>query len=122
MGHAVAQVCGEALGPAVTRTDNTHYAIAWRTVPEHVVVGQHFVVDFAVCPKAGAKVPQAVRVDANMPAHRHGMNYRTGVAARGAGTYRAEGLLFHMAGRWELTFDVVSGNTTERLTSPMQLP
>ena len=47
-----------------------------RPLPDPIAVGQHFVVDFAVCPRGGAAAPQAVRVDANMPEHRHGMNYR----------------------------------------------
>lgn len=121
-GSGTAHACGEGLGKAATRVDNAHYAIAWRTVPERIAVGQHFVIDFAVCPKAGARTPQAVRVDASMPAHRHGMNYRTGITPTGSGTYRAEGLMFHMAGQWELTFDVVAGTTTERLASPIALP
>ena len=85
------------------------------------MVGQHFVVDFAVCPRDSAAAPQAVRVDANMPEHRHGMNYRAGVAPKAPGLYRAEGLLFHMRGRWELTFDVVTASRTERLASTLRI-
>jgi hypothetical protein len=51
-------------------------------------------------------LPVALRVDADMPAHRHGMNYRTTVTALGDGRFRAEGLMFHMAGRWRLLFDL----------------
>ena len=35
--------------------------------------------------------------------------------------FRAEGLLFHMPGRWDVTFDVDAGGRTERLTSTLQL-
>jgi hypothetical protein len=45
-------------------------------------------------------------VDAQMPEHRHGMNYRPTVSATGNGRYVAEGLLFHMPSRWQLRFDV----------------
>jgi hypothetical protein len=41
-----------------------------------------------------------------MPEHRHGMNYQTSVVPHGDGGYRAEGLLFHMPGRWELVFEL----------------
>ena len=38
------------------------------------------------------------------------MNYRPVVTARPVGaSYRADGLMFHMPGRWDLTFDVVAG-------------
>ena len=118
-GHALA--CGESLGPEAKRVDTARYSVVYRPVPAPVAVGQHFIVDFAVCPKAGATAPREVRVDANMPAHKHGMNYRTTVVRARDGTYRAEGLLFHMPGRWDLTFDVIAGSSTERLASPLDV-
>lgn len=116
-GAGAAQACGERLAGVRKTVENRHYTVAYTTTPAPIVVGQHFAVDFAICPRAGAKAPQAVRVDANMPEHKHGMNYRAGVTSAGHGGWRAEGLLFHMRGRWDLTFDVVTGNTTERLAS-----
>lgn len=47
------------------------------------------------------------------------MNYRPVVALRPSGVYRADGLMFHMPGRWDLTFDVVTPSGTERLTGTM---
>ena len=49
---------------------------------------------------------ELVRVDATMPAHRHGMNYRPSVHNEGAGRWRVEGLLWHMSGLWELQVHV----------------
>jgi hypothetical protein len=68
-------------------------------------VGRHFVLDIALCAPAGQALPATLRVDASMPEHRHGMNYRPGVSARADGQFRAEGLMFHMPGRWELVFE-----------------
>jgi hypothetical protein len=51
-----------------------------------------------------------------MPAHRHGMNYRAKVIPQGAGRWRAEGLMFHMPGRWQFVFDVDAGGRRDRLT------
>jgi hypothetical protein len=78
--------------------------MAWRVVgpAPDIVVGRHFEVELQLCP-ADARL---TRVDASMPAHRHGMNYRPSVVNLGEGRYRAEGLMFHMAGDWELRFDV----------------
>ena len=49
-----------------------------------------------------------------MPEHGHGMNRVPKVAPRPDGGFHAEGLLFHMPGRWELYFDVTQGAVTER--------
>ena len=118
---AAAGACGSALSGSTRTIDGTRYTVVFKTVPEPVKVGTHFAVDFAVCPRAAAEAPTAVRVDANMPAHRHGMNYRPVVTAKSGELFRAEGLLFHMPGRWDLTFDVEGGGGTERLASTLQL-
>jgi YtkA-like len=118
---SAATACGSDLAGVPRTVESARYTIAYTTAPDPIVVGRHFVVDFAVCARAGSTTPQAVRVDASMPEHKHGMNYRPGVTTSRPGTYRAEGLLFHMPGRWDLTFDVVSGNTTERLTDTIRL-
>jgi hypothetical protein len=90
-------------------------------VPDPISTGAHFALDFAVCPHAAAPVPRTVRVDASMPLHRHGMNYRPVVTAQSEAMFRAEGLLFHMPGRWDVTFDVDTGSRVERLTGTLQL-
>jgi YtkA-like len=118
--HAAAP-CGSTLPGDKRLLENARYQVAYRTEPQTVPVGTHFVVDFAVCPRGKAAAPTAVRVDANMPDHRHGMNYRPQVTTIGPGVYRAEGLLFHMPGRWDLTFDIVAGNATQRLASTLRI-
>ena len=118
---APAAPCGAALAGTPRIVEDGGYAIAYVTRPDPVIVGAHFVVEFAVCPRAGAAAPHAVRIDAAMPEHRHGMNYRPAVTATAPGTYRAEGMLFHMPGRWDIAFDVVVGGRSERLTSTLRV-
>ena len=48
-----------------------------------IVVSRHFALDVVVCPKPGAAAPRSLAVDATMPAHRHGMNYRPTITAAG---------------------------------------
>jgi hypothetical protein len=72
---------------------------------EAVEVAKHFSVDVTACPKTGQPQPDALKVDAQMPEHRHGMNYVPTVKALGPGRWHAEGLMFHMPGRWELAFE-----------------
>lgn len=115
-GGAAAEACGEALGPGTSRVENSAYVVAYRTQPAPVVVGQHFAVTFAVCAKRGAALPQSVQVDAHMPAHKHGMNYRAAITRASDGTYRAKGLMFHMPGRWEFVFQPHDGRREDRLT------
>jgi hypothetical protein len=120
-GVVAAQACGEALGKGVSRAESRSYVVAWRADPAPIAVSRHFGLDIVVCPKPGAPPPKALRVDATMPAHRHGMNYKATVAAAGEGRYRAEGLMFHMPGAWEFAFDITGNDGTERVRAPHDL-
>lgn len=92
-----------------------HYLMAFRSDPLRIEVGEPFALVLNVCTKSGAAA-ELLAVDANMPEHRHLMNYRPSIVAKGDGRFRAEGMLFHMPGRWEITFDVRAGEESERLT------
>jgi hypothetical protein len=78
--------------------------LAWRSEPKSILQGQPFVLFVRLCPAAA----ELIKVDATMPEHRHGMNYKPSIAALGNGRFRVEGLLWHMSGRWEWRFDVRS--------------
>ena len=103
--------------PPGTRVENERMEISYRTTPAKIAVGQPFVLELAACAKRGASVSERVKLDAHMPEHRHGMNYRTKVVSMGAGRFRSEGWLFHMPGRWEFLFDI----GTERLTHSVRV-
>lgn len=109
---AMAQSCAVA---GATSIESPRYTLAYRAEPANVAVGRHFALELSVCPKTGASLPVSVGVDATMPEHRHGMNYKAKVVPLEAGRYRAEGLMFHMPGRWELVFDLRSEGKTDRL-------
>ncbi len=51
-----------------------------------------------------------------MPEHGHGMNYKATVIAVGKARWRADGLMFHMPGRWDLIFELQGAGNAERLT------
>ena len=110
--RAAAQ-CGAELEGA-QRIESAHYVIAWRADPQKIPVGKHFAVDLIACPKAGAPAASSVGVDASMPAHGHGMNYKPSIKAASAERWRADGLMFHMPGQWEMVFDVRGGDLSER--------
>ena len=106
----------ELPGGQAEKIQSAHYLVLYRTQPAPLKVGQHFSVEFAVCP-----APESVRIDAGMPEHRHGMNYRPTVAATGEGRYRAEGLMLHMAGTWELVFELRTKDSVERVVQVISL-
>jgi hypothetical protein len=93
----------------------------WKVEGAPIAVGRHFAIEVQLCP-ADAML---TRVDATMPEHRHGMNYRPSVKRLGDardGRWRAEGLMFHMPGRWELQLDVQSAGRTEHVLDAIVLP
>jgi hypothetical protein len=104
--------------PARGRLTSKDVILVFRTVPESIEVGRSFSVEVFVCATPPA---QGLRVDAQMPDHRHGMNYRPTIEATGDGRYLAEGLVFHMPGRWQLLFDVQRGGRTEQLATDILL-
>ena len=68
---------------------------------EGITVGQPFAVDLAVC-AAGSLNIERITIDATMPLHRHGMNYKPSLAELGKGRYRAQSFVFHMPGLWRV--------------------
>ena len=112
---APAAAC-ELPGGDAQKIQATRYLVLYRTQPAALKVGRHFALEFAVCP-----TPQSVRVDAWMPEHRHGMNYRPTVTATGEGRYKAEGLMLHMAGKWELVFELRAKDSVERVAQVIRL-
>src|SRR5580765_7751855 len=55
-----------------TRLESARYVLAYK--PGSISVGNHFSLDIGVCPKSGTD-PETLKVDAQMPEHKHGMNY-----------------------------------------------
>ena len=89
----------------------------WTTEPQPVQVGEPFVLRVSLCP-ADARL---LRVDATMPEHRHGMNYQPSVKPLGQGLWQVEGMVWHMAGRWELKLDTEFNGVAHRLAPSVTL-
>jgi hypothetical protein len=111
---AAAQQCAELKG--ARKVESERYSLTYRTKPAKPAVGEHFVVEMAVCAKGGEAAAEAVRVDGFMPEHNHGMNYKAVVKTGEGGRYLAEGMLFHMPGKWDFIFEVRGGGRTDRMT------
>jgi hypothetical protein len=106
--------------PPGVRVESERLTLSYWTIPANIVVGKPFALELAACPKKGARqseMRERIKLDAHMPEHRHGMNYRTKVVLLGPGRYHSEGWLFHMPGRWEFVFDIGA----ERLTHSVRI-
>ena len=96
------------------------YMIAFRPDPIRIEVGAPFSLVLNICTKKNEPA-ELVSIEATMPEHKHGMNYQPSVSRVSPGLYRADGLMFHMPGRWELVFELHSASgavhrLTQRLT------
>lgn len=102
-----ALACGETLDARARRVlEAPGLRLAFAPQPAPLAVGRSFGLDIVVCRADSTQPIQSLRVDADMPAHRHGMNYRPTVRALGGDRYRADGLLLHMPGRWRTSFEL----------------
>lgn len=107
--------------PGARRLDGTHVSVVYRTEPAQLRVGEHFSVLATVCARAADADVEAFAVDAQMPEHRHGMNYAPRVTRRGAQRFDADGLMFHMPGRWRIEFELRTAAGSDRLAQDLEL-
>lgn len=100
------------------RVESPAATLAYRIEPA-LTVGVPHALEIGACAKQGPA--RLVAVDAFMPGHGHGTNYRTEIAPAGPDRWRAEGLLLHMPGAWELRFDIETAAGRERLVQPVEV-
>ena len=81
-----------------------------------VLVGQPFAIDIAVCAPGAV---ETIKVDAMMPHHRHGMNYKPKITRGSGNRFRAEALLFHMPGLWRITMKAYRAGRPTRFSLDM---
>jgi hypothetical protein len=118
---AAAVACEPHLkGSGVEKIDGKRYVLAWRAVPP-IHVSEFFTLEVALCSREGQPRVATLRVDAQMPEHQHGTNYRASVRPQGPDRFVVEGLLLHMPGRWEFSFDVNAGADRESLRTSVMV-
>jgi hypothetical protein len=93
--------------------------VSWRTVDGPIRVGKPFALEVAGCLVSGTV--SRLRVDATMPAHGHGMNYRPTEKKLGPGWSRFDGFVFHMPGDWRIGFDLYGPAGRVRLTTKVRV-
>jgi hypothetical protein len=119
MARAEETCAGEAQG--FQRLQGLKVEIAYRWEPVELKVGQFFAVEVVDCGSLDGRVDQIV-VDATMPAHGHGMNYRPIAERIAPGRHRFTGLMLHMPGTWRFTFTLYKkANVGFQLTRDVDL-
>ena len=95
--------------------------IAYRWEPEELKVGRFFAAEVIACRAPDAKPVRSIVLDAQMPAHGHGMNYRPTATQTNPSRFQVSGLMLHMPGRWRLTVDLVQADRRTRLEHDIDL-
>lgn len=102
-------------GWTATKSTDGRYAILWRTVPEIIPKRDPFAVEVKVVDvRTGQPSTASMSVDARMPHHHHGMNVAPTISQTAPGEWRADNMLFHMPGYWEIYFDMREAGRLER--------
>ena len=116
MASVAAAACpldlGRGIGWVVFSGD---YMIAFRHDPTRIEVGQAFALLVNVCTR-GDQPAELVAVAAQITDRRYGMSASPTIVVGKDGRHRVEGLVFDVAGQWEIAFDVRSGGAIEQLT------
>jgi len=109
--------------PLTANSDGGQFSVTIAPKPNPIPLNEHFAVEVAIAASAPRTAADEIRVsvDASMPAHGHGLNTAPEVKELGANRFLAEGMLFHMAGAWELYVDIYRGPVRERAVFPIAM-
>ena len=78
--------------------------------------------DLLITVTRGPSTPAAIRADASMPAHRHGMNVQVDTVQTGPHRWVTQDMLLHMPGDWLLTVDLIDdAGVLHRATMPIMV-
>lgn len=113
---------GVACPLATVDAQGARFAARVTTEPAPIPLNAPFSLILDVCPIHDDTPAEAIALDAAMPSHGHGMNYRPTVTRLDDRRWRAEGFLFHMPGSWRITIVIESEGTVDRLTLDRAVP
>lgn len=94
------------------QTDGGTWTVAYVPDPDPIPGNREFALDLTVADEAGPASGTTIVLTADMPDHGHGMN-QAPVLTGSDGAFRADGMLFHMTGKWRLLVDVTGEESIE---------
>lgn len=92
------------------KTSAGNITLSYKILSESLTVSQPFSIEIKLCEMGEPMVPKQLKVNAEMPAHGHGMNYQPTIKPLDQGHYQVDNFVFHMMGNWVLTIDVFTKN------------
>ena len=104
--------------PATLQTDRGNFRVTIRPEPGRISRSEHFSLEVSLDPSTS---DATLAVNADMPAHKHGMNTKPEISKIEPHRFRVEGMLFHMAGDWVIDVDITQGTKTERASFPVHI-
>lgn len=106
-----------------TESDGGTFKLELQPSATPVPVNELFELEVTVTVLRPLDDPNPLWLDlqTSMPGHGHGMNTRARVEPLGDGRFVVRGLLLHMSGRWDFTFDVAKGRVHETATVRLEL-
>jgi hypothetical protein len=102
-------------------TNEGNHTVRYVPNPSPIPLNEHFTIEVQVTPIAKDQKTIEIEVDADMPAHGHGINTAPTIRNEGNGKFIVDGILFHMKGDWELYVDILDGPVRERAVFPITL-
>lgn len=106
-------------------TEGGGVVVTWEPAPDPIPLNAPFALNLrlrAADPASALPQDLAVKVDAGMPGHGHGMTVRPETTRNADGTFTAKGLLFHMPGAWEIAVKVTRGGIDDVARFAVQVP
>ena len=104
-------------------SDGGSFRIRWASSPQPLPFNEYFelLIEVQLTADSQDSNPLWLDVHALMPEHAHGMNTQPKIQALDDGRFIVKGMLFHMAGSWELSFDVAKGRIREQAKTRLQV-
>jgi hypothetical protein len=99
------------------------FKVSYRSSLEPIVINEmHEWVLHVSTPDGQAVDDASISIAGGMPAHNHGLPTNPQVTENlGNGSYRVEGLRFHMRGDWEIVIDISAGEQADRVRIAIRL-
>lgn len=97
-------------------SEHKTYLVKWYAEPSQIPVNQYFSMEFSIDEKTQRiNYEIDISLEAGMDAHNHGMNTKPLIQRLDKNRFRAVGMLFHMAGTWQVYLDISRGLMREKV-------
>ena len=105
--YVVAAETCEPLDNAWILLTSGSFELSARSQPKEINTSKPFDLIVNICHNKQAYIG-SLKFDAQMPMHKHGMNYQASITNQNNGQYLIQGSLLHMPGLWRFSFTLDS--------------